>query len=72
MNDNFKENTQYEVDSCPIPNSQNLRMEASMNRPTTSHDVLNKLIILCHLQIIMFAFNLKDTPHYIRAHSDKV
>ena len=61
MRDNFKENTQYEVDkSCSIPNSQNLRIEVSMNRSTTLHEVLNKLIILCHSKIIMFAFNLKD------------
>ena len=43
-NDNFKENTQYEVDTCPIPNSQNLAIEVSMNRSTTLHEVLNKLI----------------------------
>ena len=46
MRDNFKENTQYEVDTCPIPNSQNLRIEVSMNRSTTLHEVLNKLIII--------------------------
>lgn len=46
MNDNFKENTQYEVDTCPIPNSQNLTIEASMNRSTRLHEVLNKFIII--------------------------
>ena len=32
MNDNFKENTQYKVDSCPFCNSQNLTFGGKSQR----------------------------------------